>query len=113
VSFAAITLCVAFQRIFIVVNVYFLIDSVRKLLDTPTYVNKGRGGCAILTLKSLSQLCHTSGFFGFRVVLRQSSGVLRILRKHHSSVNTHCTGLSFTKLSDSETEPVSVLGVPE
>jgi hypothetical protein len=36
VSFAAITLCVAFQRVFIVV--YFVIDSVRKLLDTRSYV---------------------------------------------------------------------------
>jgi uncharacterized membrane protein len=35
VSFAAITLCVAFQWVFIVV-VYFVIDSVRKLLDTPS-----------------------------------------------------------------------------
>jgi hypothetical protein len=30
-SFAAITLCVASQRVFILVSVYFLIDSVRKL----------------------------------------------------------------------------------
>jgi uncharacterized membrane protein len=34
VSFAAITLCVASQRAFIVV--YFVIDSVRKLLDIPS-----------------------------------------------------------------------------
>jgi hypothetical protein len=34
VSFAAITLCVTSQRVFIVVSVYFVIDSVRKLLDT-------------------------------------------------------------------------------
>jgi hypothetical protein len=33
VSFAVITLCVASQRVFIVVRVYFVIDSVRKLLD--------------------------------------------------------------------------------
>jgi heme/copper-type cytochrome/quinol oxidase subunit 2 len=64
VSFAAITLCVASQRVFIfvaVVVVYFVIDSVRKLLDKPsdvflshdaihegvkTYVN-----CIILTIK--------------------------------------------------------------
>jgi len=39
VSFAAITLCVAFQRVFIVVGLYFVIDSVRKLLDTPSYNN--------------------------------------------------------------------------
>jgi hypothetical protein len=35
VSFAAITICVASQRVFIVV--YFVIDSVRKLLDTPLH----------------------------------------------------------------------------
>jgi hypothetical protein len=38
VSFAAITICVASQRVFIVV--YFVIVSVRKLLDTPSYTNK-------------------------------------------------------------------------
>jgi hypothetical protein len=37
VSFAAITLCVASQRVFIVVSLYFVIDSVRKLLVTPSY----------------------------------------------------------------------------
>jgi hypothetical protein len=38
VGFAAITLCVASQQVFIVVVVYFVIDSVRKLLDTPSYI---------------------------------------------------------------------------
>jgi hypothetical protein len=37
VSVSAINLCVASQRVFIVV-VYFVIESVRKLLDTPSYV---------------------------------------------------------------------------
>jgi hypothetical protein len=39
VSFAAITLCVASQRVYfvVVVVVYFVIDSVRKLLDIPSY----------------------------------------------------------------------------
>jgi hypothetical protein len=37
VSFATITLCVASQRVFIVV--YFVIDSVRKLLDIQVYGN--------------------------------------------------------------------------
>jgi hypothetical protein len=37
VSFAAITLCVASQRVFVVVSVYFFTDSVRKLLDMPSY----------------------------------------------------------------------------
>jgi hypothetical protein len=36
VSYAAITLCVAPQRVFMVV-VYFVIDSVWKHLDTPSY----------------------------------------------------------------------------
>jgi hypothetical protein len=39
VSFAAITLCVASHRVFIVLVVYFVIESVPKLLDTPSYVN--------------------------------------------------------------------------
>jgi hypothetical protein len=38
VSFSAITLCVASELLFIVVSVYFVIDSVRKLLDTPSYL---------------------------------------------------------------------------
>jgi hypothetical protein len=37
-SFAAITLCVASQRVFIFVA-YFVIDSVRRLLDTPSCYN--------------------------------------------------------------------------
>jgi hypothetical protein len=40
VSFDAITLCVAYQRAFIVFVVHFVIGSVRKLLDTPSYTNK-------------------------------------------------------------------------
>jgi hypothetical protein len=38
VSFAAITLCVASQQVFVAVYVYFVIDSVRKLLDTASYI---------------------------------------------------------------------------
>jgi hypothetical protein len=38
VRFVAVTLHVASERRFIVVSVYFVIDSVRKLLDTPFYV---------------------------------------------------------------------------
>jgi hypothetical protein len=34
-SFAAITHCVAFQRVFIVISTYFVIDSVRKLWIQP------------------------------------------------------------------------------
>jgi hypothetical protein len=42
-SFAAITLCVASQLMFIVVSAYFVIYSVRKLLDTPSYVSSMEG----------------------------------------------------------------------
>jgi hypothetical protein len=38
VNFAAIILCAASQRVFIFVSLYFIIDSVRKRLDTPSYV---------------------------------------------------------------------------
>jgi hypothetical protein len=37
VSFAAIILCIASQRVFVVVVVDFVIDSVLKFLDTPSY----------------------------------------------------------------------------
>jgi hypothetical protein len=39
VSFADITLCVASQRVIANVRVYFVNDSVRKLVDTPSYTN--------------------------------------------------------------------------
>jgi hypothetical protein len=39
-SFVAITLCGASQRVFIVASIYFFIDAVRKLLDTPLYFVK-------------------------------------------------------------------------
>jgi hypothetical protein len=36
--FCHITLCVASQLVFIVVRVYFISGSVRKLSDTPSYI---------------------------------------------------------------------------
>jgi hypothetical protein len=58
-SFAAITLCVASQRVFVVVVVVvdFVIDSVRKLLDTPLYVVQGRN----------QWLAHVNTVMNFRV----------------------------------------------
>jgi hypothetical protein len=38
VSFAAITFFVVSQQVIPKVSVYFVIDSVRKLLDTPSYI---------------------------------------------------------------------------
>jgi hypothetical protein len=40
VSFAVITLCVASQQVFIVVSVYFVMDSVQKLFGTSSYILK-------------------------------------------------------------------------
>jgi len=40
VNFAAITFCVASQRVLVVVVVYSVIDSVRKLLDKPSYTSQ-------------------------------------------------------------------------
>jgi hypothetical protein len=39
VSFAAITFCVASHRVCIAAAVYFVMDSVRKLLGIPSYVD--------------------------------------------------------------------------
>jgi hypothetical protein len=55
VNFAAITLCVASQQVFIIV-VYFIIDSVQKLLDTSLCVNnnisiQGDPCCVLLGLR--------------------------------------------------------------
>jgi hypothetical protein len=47
VSFAAKTLCVASQRVFIVLVAYIVIDSVTKLLDTPSYIHITHRGWTI------------------------------------------------------------------
>jgi hypothetical protein len=52
-SFAVITLCVASQRVFVVV--YFVNDSVRKLFDTPSYISSF---IKIGTLLSISLYLH-------------------------------------------------------
>jgi hypothetical protein len=43
VSFAAIILCVASERVIPKVSVYFVIGSVRKSLDTPSYAHHREG----------------------------------------------------------------------
>jgi hypothetical protein len=63
VSFAAITLCVAPQRVFIVV-VYFVIDSVRKLLDTFLYTRQK--GCTRFIVVSRSALFSEDAGFQFQ-----------------------------------------------
>jgi hypothetical protein len=41
VILATITLCVDSERVFIVVRIYFVMNSVRKLLDTHSYMLPG------------------------------------------------------------------------
>jgi hypothetical protein len=62
VSFAAITLCVASQRVFIIVSVYFVIDSVRKLLDTLYYSRNMEIFYIYLTVFPVTFLCNSEGF---------------------------------------------------
>jgi len=52
-SFVAITLCVDSQRVFIVVSVYFIIETVRKLFDTPSYIR-------LLSFTTPNSMCLTS-----------------------------------------------------
>jgi hypothetical protein len=53
VSFAAITLCVASQRVIRKVSVYFVKDSVRKLLDTPSRARARACVCVCVCVKEL------------------------------------------------------------
>jgi hypothetical protein len=54
--FAAITLCVASQQVFIVVVVHFFIESVRKLLDTPSCKMRSPFFCAESTVTNTMYL---------------------------------------------------------
>jgi hypothetical protein len=74
VSFAAITLCVASQRVFIVVSVYFVIESVRKLLDTPSYIQ------IIVSIFSYFITVNSHGFMGLFV--SSSHGKVLSNREH-------------------------------
>jgi hypothetical protein len=74
VSFAAVTLCVASQRVFIIVVVYFVIYSVRKLLDTPSYPSIRFGG-----LRNITETCQDSRFPGRDSKLRLPKYWVRIL----------------------------------
>jgi hypothetical protein len=61
VNFVAITLCVASQRIIRKVGVYFIMDSVRKRLDTPSY---SKYAVIFLSITILINL-HSSIFLSF------------------------------------------------
>jgi hypothetical protein len=58
VSFAAITPCVASQRVIPKVSIYFVIDSVRELLDTPSYVREVQRNAAKIVRISMMYIYH-------------------------------------------------------
>jgi hypothetical protein len=83
VSFTIITICVGSQRVFIVVNIYFVIDSVRNLLDKPSYTVCG---------------CKAPCTLDFCTVLRWAiSFYLRPLY-HQSKSSPYCLNRSLDKL---------------
>jgi hypothetical protein len=57
VSFAAITLYIASQRIFIVVVVHFVIDSILKLLDTTSYMTTFASSLFLVTKRQAVRSC--------------------------------------------------------
>jgi hypothetical protein len=63
VSFAAVTLCVASQRVFIVVPVYFVISSVPKLLDTPLYMHMNIVNSSSLLSVAPGRFLKSAGYF--------------------------------------------------
>jgi hypothetical protein len=67
VSFAPLTLCVGSQLVFIVVSVYFVIDSVWKLLDTPSYFLYNESSI-ITNLHSINlyKIRHLKTFLGYQ-----------------------------------------------
>jgi hypothetical protein len=68
VSFAATALYVASQRMFIVVSVYFVIDSVRKRLDTPWY--KEISNVVIYMIKNIK----SARFSSLECILKKRGG---------------------------------------
>jgi hypothetical protein len=55
-SFGAITLCIASKWVFIVVSVYFVIDSAWKLLDIPSYTEQYPTLSGIMLKHSLTSM---------------------------------------------------------
>jgi hypothetical protein len=80
VSFVAITLCVASQRVFIVVNVYFVVDSVRKLWIHPRNRNSPDSsvgialGCGLDDRGSRVRFSAAAGNFSLHHRVQNGSG---------------------------------------
>jgi hypothetical protein len=105
VSFAAITLCVASQRVFIVVAVYFVIDTVRKLLDTPSYNSWCMTLCDISNCAGASKLRKWVRTFHFREVTTKSPAAFTVLGTQW--MHSGCVGVSWFLLPSTETRPLT------
>jgi hypothetical protein len=71
VSFAVITLFVASQRVFIFVIIYFVMNSVRKLLDKPAYGVDWEGDCEW----RIGRIYKEEAVVCFNTVFQNASGV--------------------------------------
>jgi hypothetical protein len=101
VNFAAITLCVASQWVFLVLVVYFVINSVRKLLGTPPYVFDALSSepkselaqCCLM--KSVTQGSHIDVSFTSRrdgtadIIRRYEAAAIRRVSGLHSGTGNH------------------------
>jgi hypothetical protein len=106
VSFATITLCVASQWVFVavVIVVYFFVDSVQKLLDTPSYTvlhNKGKGVWVLWKGEEtrwnvFRRFCLISAFCG--PPKKEQTIALRKLYMCHRNVNNQTNPLQVDNL---------------
>jgi len=82
----AIIVFIASQRVFIVVSIYFVIDSVRKLFHTPLYRIRLRISCVLKLL-----LLHWHSQF-LKIVQTVSKDVLLpvhfVMRRGHSQIGS-------------------------
>jgi hypothetical protein len=77
-SFAAITLCVTSQQVIPKVSVYFVINSVQELLDTPLYILRGCFKCTGGTSFNVIGVCKMMS----NHPLHQGWGIQRLDRSH-------------------------------
>jgi hypothetical protein len=93
VSFVAITLCVASQRVCIVVSVYFVINSARNLFDTLSYVLTHN---CLLSFPLSGVLKHTFLFTMYVALLLSKSQLINLKIKICSRVRFRAGAVNFS-----------------
>jgi hypothetical protein len=86
-SLAAITLCVASERLFVV---YFVMDSVRKLLDTASYAEQLRSWSTCIRI--VLRLCNTCSF---KVSLNTETSCNFMVQYREFVICRHASGLRY------------------